>query len=61
MSDQERERNKSEVEAHKLGTRAGSNRAGEPTDEERDAARSDEGDDVEGHVLTPRAKTRAKQ
>ena len=54
MSEQERferERNKQDVEAHRF------RETEEPTDDERDAVRSeDEGDDVEAHKLTPRNK-----
>jgi hypothetical protein len=53
MSEQERERAKTEVEAHRAKT---ANE--EPRDDDMDRVReTDEGDEVEAH----RAKTRAKQ
>ena len=55
MSEQERERNKQDVEAHRLSVRENE----EPKDEER--TESAEGEDVEGHMLARRAKQRAKQ
>ena len=50
-----RERNKQDVEAHRLSVRENE----EPKDEER--TESAEGEDVEGHMLARRAKQRAKQ